>query len=77
MTVKGPTPPILGVMAVRSLRFLTSSATSPFKIPFSEAVPASTKQAPGFTWTSEISPGTPVAVIIISYWLSFVKSEPR
>ena len=64
-------------MAVRSVRERTSSATSPFRTPSSEAVPASTTTAPGLTIESEIRPGTPVAVMIISYWLSFVKSEPR
>ena len=67
----------MGVMAVRSVRVRTSSATSPFRIPFSLAVPASTITAPGPTIESEINPGTPVAVMIVSYWLSFVKSEPR
>ena len=75
--VSGPTPPVIGVMAVRSVRFLISSEISPFKMPSSLAVPASTMMAPGFTITLEISPGVPVAVMIISYWLSFVKSEPR
>lgn len=64
--MSGPTPPSFGVMAARSVRARTSSATSPFRIPFSEAVPASTTTAPGRTIELEISPGTPVAVIIIS-----------
>ena len=75
--VRGPTPPVTGVMAVRSVRSWTLVATSPFKIPFSLAVPASTITAPGLIISSEIKPGTPVAVMIISYSLSFVKSEPR
>ncbi len=74
--MSGPTPPLIGVMAARSVRVRTSSATSPFSIPSSEAVPASMTMAPGFIMELEIRPGTPVAVIIISYWLSFVKSEP-
>ncbi len=53
------------------------SATSPFKTPSSLAVPASTIMAPDLTKSSEIRPGTPVAVIIISNCLSFVKSSPR
>lgn len=64
--VRGPMPPIFGVMAVRSVRERISSATSPFKTPFSEAVPASTRTAPGLTKSLEINPGTPVAVMIIS-----------
>ena len=75
--VMGPTPPLMGVMAVRSWRSRTSFATSPFKMPSSLAVPASTITAPGLIISSEIRPGTPVAVIIISNCLSFVKSEPR
>ncbi len=75
--VRGPTPPILGVMAVRSERSRTASATSPFKTPSSLAVPASTITAPGLIKSSEIRPGTPVALIIISKFLSFVKSSPR
>ena len=74
--VRGPTPPNLGVMAARSVLLWTSSATSPFKTPFSLAVPASMITAPGFIIESEIRPGTPVAVMIISNCLSFVKSEP-
>ena len=76
-TVRGPTPPVVGVMAVRSFLKRTSSCTSPFKMPSSLAVPASTTVAPGFSIELAINPGTPVAVMIISYWLSFVKSEPR
>ncbi len=75
--VRGPTPPIWGVMAVRSERLRTVSATSPFKTPSSLAVPASTIMAPDLAKSSEIRPGTPVAVIIISNCLSFVKSSPR
>lgn len=75
--MRGPTPPVIGVMAVRSVLCLTSGARSPFKTPFSLAVPASTTTAPGLIMESEIKPGTPVAVMIISYWLSFVKSSPR
>ena len=75
--VRGPTPPFAGVMAVRSVRARTLSATSPFKTPSSLAVPASTTTAPGLIISSEIKPGTPVAVIIISYSVSIVKSEPR
>lgn len=77
VTVRGPTPPILGVIAVRSVRAWRLSVMSPFRTPFSEAVPASTMTAPDFIISSEISPGRPVAVMIISYCLSFVKSEPR
>lgn len=64
--MRGPTPPIFGVMAVRSVRARTSSATSPFKTPFSDAVPASTITAPGLTILFVIIPGLPVAVIIMS-----------
>lgn len=74
--MRGPTPPVVGVMAERSVRLWTSSATSPFKTPSSLAVPASIRTAPGFTIELVINPGCPVAVMIISYWLSFVKSEP-
>ncbi len=65
--VRGPTPPVVGVMAVRSWRVRTESDTSPFKMPFSLAVPASTRQAPGLIMSSEINPGTPVAVIMTLY----------
>ena len=75
--VRGPTPPMVGVMAVRSVRSRTSGETSPFKTPSSLAVPASMMTAPGFIIESEIRPGMPVAVMTISYWLSFVKSSPR
>lgn len=75
--MRGPTPPVIGVIAERSVRLRTSSAKSPFRTPFSEAVPASTRVAPGLTIELVINPGVPVAVMIISYWLSFVKSEPR
>ena len=75
VTVRGPTPPVMGVMAARSVLLRTSSARSPFKTPSSEAVPASTRMASGFTIELVINPGCPVAVMIISYWLSFVKSE--
>ena len=74
--VRGPTPPMVGVMAVRSVLSRISSETSPFKTPSSEAVPASTMVAPDLIKELEIRPGTPVAVMIISYWLSFVKSSP-
>lgn len=74
--MRGPTPPVMGVMAERSVFLRTSSATSPFKTPSSLAVPASTRIAPGFIMELVINPGCPVAVMIISYWLSFVKSEP-
>ena len=75
--MRGPTPPIFGVMAVRSVRARTASSTSPFRTPFSLAVPASTIVVPGATIELEIKPGTPVAVIIISNCLRFVKSETR
>ena len=75
--VSGPTPPVLGVIAARSVLWRASSVRSPFKTPFSEAVPASTTTAPGFSIELVINPGWPVAVMIISYWLSFVKSSPR
>ena len=74
--MRGPTPPSLGVIAERFVRERTSSAMSPLRMPFSLAVPASTMQAPGLIIESTISPGTPVAVMIISYCLSFVKSSP-
>ena len=76
VTVRGPTPPFKGVMAARSVRFLRLSEASPLMTPFSEAVPASTRTAPGLIIELEINPGTPVADMIISYWLSFVKSSP-
>ena len=76
VTVRGPTPPVLGVRAVRSVRVRTSSARSPFKTPSSLAVPASITVVPGLIMELVINPGCPVAVMIISYWLSFVKSEP-
>ena len=66
VTVRGPTPPVMGVMAVRSVRFLTSSETSPFKTPSSLAVPASTIQVLGEIIELVIRFGTPVAVIIMS-----------
>ena len=75
--VRGPTPPVVGVMAERSLRLRIEESMSPFRTPSSEAVPASIRIAPGLIIESEIRPGTPVAVMIISYWLSFVKSSPR
>ena len=62
--VSGPTPPTTGVMAVRSWRARTESATSPTRWPSSLAVPASTMVAPGLIISLEISPGTPVAVIM-------------
>lgn len=64
--MRGPTPPVIGVIALRSLRSRISLARSPFKTPSSEAVPASTIQAPGLTKESLIKPGTPVAVIMMS-----------
>ena len=65
--MRGPTPPFFGVMAERSVRERTSSLRSPFRTPSSEAVPASTTEAPGLSIELEINPGTPVAVMIISY----------
>ena len=76
-TVRGPMPPVMGVIALRLVRVRTVSSISPFKTPFSLAVPASRIVAPGLIIELEISPGTPVAEMIISYWLSFVKSSPR
>lgn len=64
--MRGPTPPVVGVMAERSVRVRTLSVTSPFKIPFSLAVPASTTTAPGLIIELVINPGWPVAVMIIS-----------
>ena len=64
--MRGPTPPVMGVRAERSFLSRTSGARSPFKTPSSEAVPASTIQAPGLTMVLLINSGTPVAVIIIS-----------
>lgn len=75
--MSGPTPPVGGVIAARSVLLRTLSERSPFRTPSSLAVPASTTTAPGLTIESEIRPGMPVAVMIISYWLSFVKSSPR
>ena len=75
--MRGPTPPVIGVIAERSVRLWTSSETSPMSLPFSLAVPASIRMAPGFIIELEISPGTPVAVMIISYCLRFVKLSPR
>lgn len=65
--MRGPTPPVMGVMAERSVLWRTSSARSPFRTPSSEAVPASMMVAPGFTIELVINPGCPVAVMIISY----------
>lgn len=62
--VSGPTPPRIGVMAARSVRARTSSATSPLMMPSSEAVPASTMIVPGLTISEVIRPGTPVAVMM-------------
>lgn len=64
--MRGPTPPIVGVMAVRSVRVRTSSATSPFRTPFSLAVPASIMVAPSLTMLFVIKSGTPVAVMMTS-----------
>ena len=75
--MRGPTPPSSGVIALRSVRAWTSGERSPLRTPLSEAVPASMITTPGRTIESTISPGMPVAEMIISYWLSFVKSEPR
>ena len=75
--VRGPTPPTTGVMAARSERRRISGEMSPFRTPFSLAVPASIRMAPGFIIESEINPGAPVALMIISKFLSFVKSSPR
>ena len=75
--VRGPTPPVVGVMAVRSVRSRTELDKSPFRTPSSLAVPASTRTAPGLIIESEIKPGTPVALMIISNCVSFVTSEPR
>ncbi len=64
--MRGPTPPTTGVMAVRSVRVRTSSATSPFRTPFSLAVPASIMVASGLTMLFVIKSGTPVAVMMTS-----------
>lgn len=77
VTVRGPTPPVVGVMAARSVRSRTLLSRSPFRTPFSLAVPASTITAPGLIISLVIKPGAPVAVIMMSYWLSFVRSSPR
>lgn len=66
MTVRGPTPPSRGVMAVRSVLSLMSSEMSPFRTPFSEAVPASTITVPGLTMELSIRCGIPVAVTMMS-----------
>lgn len=63
--MRGPTPPVVGVMAARSVRVRTSSATSPFKTPSSLAVPASITDAPGLTMLLVMRPGTPVAVMMM------------
>ena len=47
--MRGPTPPVVGVMALRLVRLWISGARSPFKTPSSLAVPASTMTAFGFT----------------------------
>ena len=44
--------------------------------PSSLAVPASIRVAPGEMKSLDINPGTPVALMIISNCLSFVKSSP-
>ena len=66
VTVRGPTPPMVGVIAVRSVRVRTAGARSPFKTPPSLAVPASTRIAPGVTISFVMSPGVPVAVMMRS-----------
>ncbi len=75
--VSGPTPPVVGVMAVRSSGSRPSGARSPFKTPSSLAVPASITTAPGLIMELVIKPGVPVAVMITSNSLSSVRSEPR
>lgn len=75
--VSGPTPPFSGVMAARSVRARTLAARSPFKTPPSEAVPASMTVAPGLTISLVIRPGTPVAVMMTSKFLSWARSDPR
>ena len=64
--MSGPTPPFSGVMAVRSVRCLTSGARSPLMTPSSEAVPASTMIVPGLIIGLVMRPGMPVAVMIMS-----------
>ena len=66
VTVSGPTPPTFGVMAERSARSRTSSATSPTSTPPSLAVPASTIMAPDFTRSFVIKCGEPVALTMTS-----------
>lgn len=75
--VMGPTPPVTGVMAAMSVRVRTLSAMSPFKIPSSLVVPASTTTAPGLIISEVISPGTPVAEIMMSKFFSSARLEPR
>lgn len=60
--VMGPTPPIVGVMAERSVRERASLLRSPFRTPSSEAVPASTTTQPGAIISEVMRPGIPVAV---------------
>lgn len=74
--MRGPTPPTTGVMAVRSFLVYNSGAKSPFITPSSLAVPASIRVAPGEIKSLDINPGTPVADMIISKSLRFVKSSP-
>lgn len=76
-TVSGPTPPTTGVMAARSVRAYRSGERSPLSTPPSLAVPASTRVVPGEINSLDINPGTPVALMIISKSLRFVKSSPR
>ena len=58
---------MMGVMAARLVRSRTLLSRSPFKTPFSLAVPASITTAPDLIISSVIRSGTPVAVIMISY----------
>lgn len=68
---------MVGVIALRSERDRTSSETSPFSMPFSLAVPASTMVEYGEIKSEVMRFGTPVAVMMIGYFLSSAKLSPR
>ncbi len=63
--VSGPTPPMMGVMAARSVRARTSGEMSPFRTPFSLAVPASIRVVSEAIISVVTRLGVPVAVMII------------
>lgn len=68
---------MIGVIALRSERVRTSLETSPFRTPSSLAVPASTMVVPGEIKSEVMRFGTPVAVIMIGYFLRSSRLLPR